>query len=133
MQRNARSLVVVAFVAALSSAVTIGIWLSVGFAAAAGGSVSDVKVLSFTEKYGPVKTVAPDDVVSESVLCPGGGWEAVTGGYEMDGANGLSVASAVDNYPSKLGNPPGWLVTVVNPKAATGPVTFRAKVRCVKG
>ena len=118
--------------AVLSCAVIAGIWMSVRPASAQGPGVTVIGGLTFTEVYSAAKTVPPGDVVSAAVYCPGKEWNAITGGYTMSGIDGLTVASAVKDFPQKLTEAPAWEVEVANPKAASGPVTFIAKVRCEK-
>ena len=56
----------------------------------------------------------------------------VGGGYIISGTEGLTVASAVKSYPSKLSaDPNSYAVEVADPTAASGPVTFTVKAVCI--
>ena len=60
------------------------------------------------------------------------GEKVIGGGYIISGTEGLTVASTVKSYPSKISTDPnGYEVEVANPTAASGPVTFTVKAVCI--
>jgi len=129
-----------AIIAVVSSAVTIGIWTSIT-PASAGGSMpalvrpdSSQQVLgnvSLHDGYSAEVTVDPGDNAYAIAECSNGE-KVVGGGYIISGTEGLTVASAVKSYPSKVGaDPNSYAVEVVNPTAASGPVTFTVKAVCI--
>lgn len=122
--------VVSTIAAALTSALTIGIWTSIAPASAAPTNVQVVSKVSFADVIGSSVTAGPGEVGEGEATCPGAAWHAVSGGYLISGKEGPAVASAVDNFPIKLRESPGWFVAVANPKGATSSVTFKVKVRC---
>jgi hypothetical protein len=121
-----------AIVAVVTSVLTTGVWMMVGPASAAGGRVSVVSKLIYTEKAGSTETVQPGEEVTSVVDCPDKNSIAIDGGYAITGHDFLGVASATSNYGAKLGTAQGWDVHVTNPAGAGGPVTFQAKVRCLQ-
>jgi cytoskeletal protein RodZ len=127
-------------VAAVSSAVTIGIWTGIAPASARGSmpalvhpdsSQQVISDVSLHDAYSAEVTVDPGDNASAVAECSNGE-KAVGGGYIISGTEGLTVASAVKSYPSKVSaDPNGYGVEVVNPSAASGPVTFTVKAVCL--
>jgi hypothetical protein len=120
-----------ATVAVVTSVLTTAVWMTVGSASAAGGRVSVISKLNFTENYGSDETVQPGEEVGSKVECPAKNSIAINGGYVITGHDFLGVASPTSSYTGKLGTPPGWEVKVTNPSGAGGPVTFSAKVTCL--
>ena len=135
-----RQVVRSAMVAAVSSAVTIGIWTSITPASAGGSmpalvhpdsSQQVIQNVSLHNAYSAEVTVDPGDSVYGVAECSNGE-KVIGGGYIISGTEGLAVASAVKSYPSKISaNPNGYEVEVVNPTAASGPVTFTVKAVCI--
>ena len=129
-----------AIVAAVSSALTIGIWTSIT-PASAGGSMPGlvhpdstqqvVQNVSLHDAYSAAVTVDPGDSVYGVANCSNGE-KVIGGGYIISGTEGLTVASAVKSYPSKISaDPNGYEVEGANPTAASGPVTFTVKAVCI--
>ncbi len=135
-----KQLVRSAMVAAASSAVTIGIWTSIPPASAGGSKPALVRPatsqqvlenVTMHDAYSAEVTVDPGDNASAIADCSNGE-KVVGGGYTISGTEGLTVASAVKSYPSKVGaDPNSYAVEVVNPTAAAGPVTFTVKAVCI--
>jgi hypothetical protein len=127
-------------IAALSSAATLGIWASIIPASAAGrtpaiahpdSSQKVISDVSLHDAYSAQVTVDPGDNAVAVADCTNGE-QVVGGGYIISGTEGLTVASAVKSYPSKVGaDPNGYEVEVANPTGASGPVTFTAKAVCI--
>ena len=102
---NKQVAVLSATVAVVTSALTTGVWMMVGSASAAGGRVSVISKLNYTEDYGTSQTVEPGDEVAASVNCADKNAIAISGGYFITGHDFLGVASATSNYDAKLGTP----------------------------
>ncbi len=127
-----KAIVIPTIAAVLASAATTVVLMAVTPASGARSAtpITVVSGLSFHTFVSPYRySVDAGETGKHGVTCPTGQY-AISGGYQLAGADGLSVASVTSNYPGTAGD--DWWVAVANPRIAASEVGFALDETCLK-